>query len=427
MMKSISFQNSHIIVYLIIFISCCGIYVSCAPDVSTTTSAFKCLPDQSTVLLEFKQEFSFQKLNISYYYYHCSMYSNPFYDYYIHPQSYPKMKFWKEGKDCCSWSGVTCDMKTGQVVDLDLSYSWLQGPLRSNSSLFKLPELQKVNLAHNNFSFSKIPSEFGQFSRLTDLILSYSMFSGEVPSEISYLTNLVYLGLSSFKSYDETSFLYLKRVDFTRFPEKIFQLPKLELILVPCNPLLSGFLPQFHNSSSLRVLNLDAMNFSGKLPDSIGKLESLIGFSIGKYIELPKFQTLALGSCNLSEFPSFLKTQDQLEKLDLSSNRIEGQIPKWFWGIAKKKLEMLDLSHNKLQGSLDASPLFTSFFEISENKKTYLKVLDISKNQFSGTIPQWLGNFGSSLEILNLHGNNFHGNLPQMFRNGTMLNQEAGS
>ncbi|KAF3456724.1 hypothetical protein FNV43_RR01378 [Rhamnella rubrinervis] len=550
MMKSISFQNSHIIVYLIIFISCCGIYVSCDPNVSTATSAFKCLPDQSTALLEFKQEFSLQKPNFSYYYYHCFMYSNPFYDDSILPHSYPKMKFWKEGKDCCTWDGVACDMKTGQVVGLDLSYSWLQGPLRSNSSLFKLHQLQKVILPYNNFSFCHIPSEFGQLSRLTYLILSYSMFSGEVPSEISYLTNLLYLGLSSFKSYDDTSFLYLKRVDFTRFirnmtnlrglyldqvnlsssipesltnlssltflqlsgcdlygkfPEKIFQLPKLELIIVPCNHLLTGFLPQFHNLSSLTGLNLDMMNFSGKLPNSIGLLEYLKEFAIRlcnfmgplpssiwnlsnlnylelsqnnfnspdlpstlgnlaklvdlslhsaqfsgevpsslgnltqlKYFdisynnlsftklntisELPKFQTLVLGSCNLREFPSFLKTQDQLENLDLSSNRIEGQIPKWFWGIAKKKLEILDLSHNKFQGSLDSPPLLTSFFDISENKKTYLRVLDISKNQFSGTIPQWLGNFGSSLEILNLQGNNFHGNLPQMFRNGSMLN-----
>ncbi|KAF3456721.1 hypothetical protein FNV43_RR01375 [Rhamnella rubrinervis] len=407
------------------------------------------------------------------------------------------MKFWKEGKDCCSWSGVTCDMKTGQVVDLDLSYSWLQGPLRSNSSLFKLPELQKVNLAHNNFSFSKIPSN-----------LAINL-SSSIPESLTNLSSLTFLQLSGCDLYG-------------RFPEKIFQLPKLELILVPCNPLLYGFLPQFHNSSSLRVLNLDAMNFSGKLPDSIGKLESLIGFSIGKcnfvgplppsisnlsnleflclsynqfnssglpstlgnlaklvhlflrsaqfsgevppslgnltqlknfdisynnlsltklntIYELPKFQTLALGSCNLSEFPSFLKTQDQLEKLDLSSNRIEGQIPKWFWGIAKKKLEMLDLSHNKLQGSLDASPLFTSFFEISKIKRlilkslTYLRtssaepfrngwsmpelqVLVLRWNKFYGPIwhPYKFRGF-ESLRIMDLSFNNFSGRLPSEY------------
>ena len=46
----------------------------------------------------------------------------------------------------------------------------------------------------------------------------------------------------------------------------------------------------------------------------------------------------------------------------------------------------------------------------------------MSHNHFSGTIPQWLGNFGTSPEILNLRGNNFHGSLPQMFTNGSMHN-----
>ncbi|KAF3456719.1 hypothetical protein FNV43_RR01373 [Rhamnella rubrinervis] len=326
MMKSISLQHPPIIFYLTIFISCYGVYVSCTPNVSTTSSAFKCLPHRSTTLLQFKQEFSlqkpefsFQKPNFSSYYY-----SFPDYDDFGHP----RMKFGEEGKDCCSWDGVTCDVKTGQVVGLNLSYSWLQGPLRSNSRLFKLRQLQQVNLSFNNFSFCQIPTEFGQLSRLTYLVLSYSMFSGKIPSEISYLTNMAYLDLSFF--------------------------------------------------------------------------------------------------CEVW-------TQDQLEHLVLSNNGIEGRIPKWFWAMAKKKLDFLDLSGNKLQGSLNAPPLFTSFFDISENNLsgkihpsfrnwTNLKVLDMSENNFSGTIPQWLCIFGTSLEILNLYGNNFHGSLPQMFTNGSMLN-----
>ncbi|KAF3457743.1 hypothetical protein FNV43_RR02402 [Rhamnella rubrinervis] len=111
---------------------------------------------------------------------------------------------------------------------------------------------------------------------------------------------------------------------------------------------------------------------------------------------------------------------------------IEGQIPKWFWGIAKKKLDFLDLSGNMLQGSLNVPPLFVSFFGISNNNLTgkihpsfrnwtYLKVLNKSKNHFSRTIPQWLGNFLTSLDILNLQGKNFHGSLPQIFTNGSML------
>ena len=122
MMKNISSQNPRTIFDLIIFISCCGIYVSCSPNASTASSAFKCLPNLSTTLLQFKQEFSFKKPNFSYSYYQSSMSSNPYYDNDIQPDSYPKMKFWKEEKNCCSWDGITCDMKKGQVVGLDLSH-----------------------------------------------------------------------------------------------------------------------------------------------------------------------------------------------------------------------------------------------------------------------------------------------------------------
>ncbi|KAF3457433.1 hypothetical protein FNV43_RR02091 [Rhamnella rubrinervis] len=615
------------------------------------------------------------------------------------------MKFWKKEKDCCSWDGVTCNTKTGKVVALDLSNSWLQGPLYSNSSLFKLHGLRRINLSFNNFSFSTIPSEFSQLSRLTHLNLSYSMFSGHIPSEISFLTHLVSLSLSSFLNYDASSLLHLGRVDFAnliqnmtnlrhlrlcqvdilssvpeslanlsflttlslagcnlhgKFPENVFPLQKLEAINVPCNYHLTGFLPEFQPSNSLREVNLDYTNFSGELPITIGNLNSLtqlalrecnfvgsppfsiwnlsqltyldlssnhfsghvlpstlgnlskltilllescqlsgelpsslgnltqleslslynnsfsgqipsflgnltklkdlylfvnsfsgqIPTSFGKLSELsilnladnnldgvipsclftlpslkklflasnqfsgplkienisstqletlnlnanklegripwmmfklanlthvglennnlsgtvefsnfcklsklqflflssnslttttastaselPKFRTLFLSSCNIGEFPEFLKTQDQLKALSLSWNKIESEIPNWFWALGKS-LEFIDLTGNKLHGSFTFPPLFTSisYFFISQNnltgiippslrKWTGLEVLDMSKNHFSGTIPRWLG---SSLEILNLQGNNFNGSIPlEIFTYGSMHN-----
>ena len=222
----------------------------------------------------------------------------------------------------------------------------------SKSSLFKLHRLQQINLAFNNFSFCHIPSEFGRLSRLTHLVLSYSMFSGKIPSEISCLANLVYLDLSSFMNYFCTSFLYLKRVDFTRFtqnmtylrglslnqvnlsssipesltnlsslkflsfsgcgvygkfPEKIFQLPLLELIYVYSNHLLTGFLPRFQNSSSLIYLHLGMTNFTGTLPNSIGYLKSL--------------RYLSIRRCNfVGPLPSSIWNLSNLDFLDLSSN-----------------------------------------------------------------------------------------------------------
>ncbi|KAF3457443.1 hypothetical protein FNV43_RR02101 [Rhamnella rubrinervis] len=610
-MKSITYQNPYSLMFYFILLAslfCTNVSCSMYSNVSTTSSSLitSCLPDQTTALLQFKAEFAFIKPNFTSYYYDCPIYSNAYYDADAY-ESFPKMKFWKKEKDCCSWDGVTCNTKTGKVVGLDLSNSWLQGPLCSNSSVFKLHGLRRINLSFNNFSFSTIPSEFGQLSRLTHLNLSYSMFSGHIPSEISFLTHLVSLSLSSFLNYDASSLLHLRRVDFTnliqnmtnlrhlhlrqvdisssvpeflanlsflttlglggcnlhgKFPENVFQLHKLEDINVPCNYHLTGFLPEFQPSNSLRKVTLDHTNFSGKLPISIGNLNSLtrlalhecnfvgtppssiwnlsqltyldlssnlfsgqvlpstlgnlskltnlllrscqfsgqipsslgnltrlkvLGLSHNSFSgqipwtmfklaslasvhlgtnnlsgtiefsnfcklsklqslllsfnslsittastasELPKFRTLFLSLCNIGEFPEFLKTQDQLKALDLSWNKIESQIPKWFWAVGKN-LEFLDLSGNKLHGLFTFPPLFMSisYFFVSQNnltgiippsicKWTGLGVLDMSKNHFSGTIPRWLG---SSLVILNLQGNNFNGSIPhEIFTYGSM-------
>jgi hypothetical protein len=65
----------------------------------------------------------------------------------------------------------------------------------SNSCLFRLVQLRRLNLADNDFNNSEIPSGIRNLSRLFDLNLSMSGFSGQIPAEILELSKLVSLDL----------------------------------------------------------------------------------------------------------------------------------------------------------------------------------------------------------------------------------------
>ena len=104
--------------------------------------------------------------------------------------SHPKTRSWNNSIDCCSWNGVHCDETTGQVIELDLRCSQLQGKFHSNSSLFQLSNLKRLDLSFNNFTGSLISPKFGEFSSLMHLDLLDSGFTGIIPSEICHLSKL---------------------------------------------------------------------------------------------------------------------------------------------------------------------------------------------------------------------------------------------
>ncbi|XP_040948493.1 receptor like protein 22 isoform X1 [Gossypium hirsutum] len=168
---------------------------------------------------------------------------------------------------------------------------------------------------------------------------------------------------------------------------------------------------------------------------------------------LPNLTDLLLSSCNLSEFPQFLKGLKSLERLDLSCNKIEGKIPQWMQEVGNgsltylnvshnsltevehfpwKNIEVLDLSSNFISGNLPIPASTINVFLISNNSfngevsslicnATYLQILDLSHNYLSGTIPQCFGNLSYSLEFLNLKKNKFYGTIPPTFAEGCQL------
>ncbi|KAM6578674.1 hypothetical protein CsatB_030511 [Cannabis sativa] len=390
---------------------------------SLASSKTTCLPDQSSTLLKLKQEF--EPLTEPDLIDDTSFYS------------YPKMKFWK-GKDCCKWDGVKCNMKTGQVVSLDLSNSWLQGPLSSNSSLFDLDQLQRLNLAYNNFNSSIIPSRFSQLSRLTHLNLSYSHFVGKVPNEITWLNNLVSLDLSTnfdyvdginplflqidtfHHNFSKLQELYLDQVNLTSllpqslsnltsltslsliecdlygdFPSNIFLLPNIQLIHLRNNYMLNGFLPTFHSNSNLKSLNLYSTKFSGPIPQSIGNLKSLI--------------TLNFAFCNfVGTIPSSIGNLSHLVNLDFQFTNLTGQLPSTFGNLSK--LEDLSLSYNSFSGKLPSTM----------GNLVKLKSIYLDHAGFTGELPSTLGNL-RQLEFLDVVGNGINGRIPLSVVNLTRL------
>ncbi|KAL4560727.1 hypothetical protein LXL04_032881 [Taraxacum kok-saghyz] len=356
---------------------------------------------------------------------------------------------WNTSFDCCSWEGVACNndhYQYGHVIGLDLSESSLCGHINSNSTIFSLIHLQRLNLSGNNFGESQIPSEIARLKQLRKLDLSYCGFRGQIPNEISQLVRLSSLNLSwnspnlhspslnkLVQNLTGLEELDLSGVDINsdvphfmgnfsslrsiklrdcslmnELPTTIFELPKLQILDLALNSNITGSLPEsISNLKHLRVLSLSKCSFSGPIPRSLSNLTQLTYLNIGynkftnfvpSLVSLSNLDVLQLSDNKFEKgcFPYWLGKLTKLSELYVAGMNITDEIPLFLANLTK--LTVVGMTRNSLTGYIP-SWLFNH---------TQLRKLDLQENHFQGPISNTFSNF-KSLEYLNLGANNFSG------------------
>ncbi|WVZ95194.1 hypothetical protein U9M48_040990 [Paspalum notatum var. saurae] len=296
----------------------------------------------------------------------------------------------------------------------------------------QLSELEWLDLSLNDFSGS-IPSSIGNLTQLKMLDLSFNSLTGEIPSSIFSLPILNQLDLSynqlsgKIRGFDKADSqletLSLGNNALSGFiPKAFFQLTSLVYIDVSSNNLIGSVdLAHFWRLSDLASLHLSYNKLHVMDADDSNPVDTTY---------LTGLNELGLASCNMTRFPWFLRHITRISYLDLSCNKISGDVPNWVWGPAWNNFgeSYLNLSHNMFTGlqlNSDVLPYnglmhaLDLMYPIIVNghvppsicNAKNLGVLDLSYNNFSGPIPSCLIE-NVPLNVLNLRENHFKGTLP---------------
>ncbi|KFK34132.1 hypothetical protein AALP_AA5G105200 [Arabis alpina] len=339
------------------------------------------------------------------------------------------------------------------LKNLGVAYNRFSGRLRPEFGIL-LPNLESFNMG-GNYLTGSIPTTLSNISTLERLAMNENNLTGSIPS-FGKLVNLQVLFLHTNSlgsgSYGDLEFLTsltnctkLETLDIGRnrfggdLPTSIANLSTKLTTLHLGGTLISGSIPHdIGNLINLQKLIMDQNMLVGPLPTSLGKLLNLRFLSLSSNRlsgEIPAFignitmlETLDLSSNGFHGFvpPSLGKCSHLLE-LWIGDNKLNGTIPLEIMKI--QQLLLLDMSRNLLIGSLSKDigqlqNLGNSFDgDIPDLKGLVgVKEVDLSNNNLSGSIPEYLANF-SKLEYLNLSFNNLEGKVPMqgIFQNTTTV------
>ncbi|ONI21653.1 hypothetical protein PRUPE_2G078800 [Prunus persica] len=242
----------------------------------------------------------------------------------------------------------------------------------------------------NNNAFSgKIPMTIGSLFQMQTLKLRSNQFVGELPSSLKNCASLEVIDLG----YNKLS---------GPIPTWLGVSFKNLVVLMLSTNQFNGSMPsQLCHLTHIQIMDFSMNNISGSIPKCLNNLTTLA----------------QKGNPSLSSTHSYIRVMDDasfiwkgrmqtykstlglVKRIDLSSNRLTGEIPSEITHLVE--LISLNLSRNRLTGQITP--------EIGNLQS--LDSLDLSRNRIDGRIPTSLARI-DRLSFLDLSYNNLSGKIP---------------
>ncbi|XP_042978586.1 receptor-like protein 45 isoform X3 [Carya illinoinensis] len=328
-----------------------------------------------------------------------------------------------------------CINNMTSLVVLDISTNKFNGNASSSYVKGSRTSLEYIDFSYNQFVGLFSFNLFANYSKLEVLRFNGQNDKVEIETESSMGWSFLF----------QLKIIELSDCILNKFTGSIskFLLVQHELDTVNLShSKLKGSFPNWliENNTRLRVLGLQNNYLEGQLylptlihtnmtwmDVSTNYLDGKLQENIGKIF--PNLLYLNLSNNNLEgSLPSSISGMLYLEVLDLSFNSFSGGVPREL-NTGCLSLTVLNLAHNSFKGAIFVGRNqkfllmndneFTSIIPVL-NSTIYLWYLDISHNEISGTMPQWLGNT-SYVTTLIMANNGFYGRIPcELSMRGTL-------
>jgi serine/threonine protein kinase len=251
------------------------------------------------------------------------------------------------------------------------------------------------NFASNSLS-GTLPASFANWGpNITTISLNVNLLEGTLPSSWRYFSQLSKLNLQN------------NRLDGT-LPNEWSEMSSMKQFRVDSNN-LGGTLPaSYSNWTLLTGLGAQNNHLEGTLPPEWSQLSHLDALYLGynqlsgtipsSYEDLIQLRNLIVAANNLhGPLPLFFFSHtSQMGNLDLSMNQFSGTLP----SRHSPSLSSLKLFQNQLEGTIPAGLLTGS-----------LQLFDACANQLSGTIPSTFATL-NIIEIFAVSDNQLSGTIP---------------